>query len=245
MESLPLIRKGSPSSPLTERLDSDLLRYIVKKGYRPGDRLPSLEELSQELEIGVGRLREQLGTARSLGLVEVRPRTGVRLADYDFSSTVRLGLFYSLASDPAGFSAFHALRDQLESAFWHEAVQLLTDADKEHLHHLVVQAQAKLNGDPIVIPHAEHRDFHLTTFVRLSNPFVTGLLSAYWDAYEAVGLSLYSDYSYLQEVWRYHARIAEAIQAGDPELGRQLLIEHAGLLSARGNQRASISLQGG
>ena len=76
------------ANSLQDNLDSDLLRYILSKGCQPGDRLPSLEDLSTELKISTGKLREQLEVARALGLVEVRPRTGIRIAEYDFSIAV-------------------------------------------------------------------------------------------------------------------------------------------------------------
>ena len=75
------------------------------------------------------------------------------------------------------------------------------------------QQQAREQG--LRHPHAEHRALHLTIFRRLNNPFVRGLLEAYWEAYEAVGLSLYSDFHYLREVWTYHDQIVAAITAGD------------------------------
>ena len=37
-----------------DRLDSELLNYIISKGHRPGDRLPSLDALSEELNISTG-----------------------------------------------------------------------------------------------------------------------------------------------------------------------------------------------
>ena len=46
------------------------------------DRLPSLNALSAELGVSVARLREQLEVAKALGLVEVRPRTGIRRLPY-------------------------------------------------------------------------------------------------------------------------------------------------------------------
>lgn len=218
---------------LKDKLDSDLLRYIVARGFQPGDRLPSTEELSAELGVSVGKLREQLEVARSLGLVEVKPKLGIRLADYVFRPAVRSSLMFALASGAAQFEAFSAVRNHLEAAFWHEAAARLTPADHAHLQDLIAQARAKLNGRPVQIPHAEHRELHLTIFSRLENPFVTGLLEAYWDAYEAVGLSLYSDYAYLQEVWDYHARIVAALAAGDVDLGHQLLLQHTQLLRHR------------
>nr|MBI2904473.1 FCD domain-containing protein [Chloroflexota bacterium] len=68
---------------------------------------------------------------------------------------------------------------------------------------------------------------------RLNNPFVQGLLEAYWEAYEAVELNLYSDYQYLREVWDYHQRMVDSILSGQVEQGRALLIEHANLLRHR------------
>lgn len=219
---------------LPDKLDSDLLRYIIEHGFRPGTQLKkSTEVLSEELGVSIGKLREQLEGARTLGLVEVKPKTGIRLAEYSLRPAVRASLMYALASQSAEFEHYSVLRNHLEAAFWYEAVARLTPDDHAHLTDLIQRAQAKLNGHPIQIPHGEHRDLHLTIFSRLENPFVIGLLEAYWDAYEAVGLSRYSDYAYLREVWDYHARMVEAIVAGEVELGHRLLMEHADLLRHR------------
>jgi DNA-binding GntR family transcriptional regulator len=60
-----------------------------------------------------------------------------------------------------------------------------------------------------------------------------GILEAYWEAYEAVGLNVYADYEYLQEVWSYHQKMVDAICRGDFELGYQALVEHKDLLYHR------------
>jgi DNA-binding FadR family transcriptional regulator len=217
-----------------DKLDSDLLRYIASNGHVPGDRLPALEELSQQLEISVGKLREQLEGARMLGVVEVRPRTGIKLADYSFAPAVRASLLFALARDPQQFEKFGALRNHIESSYFHEAVAKLTLDDLQQLRKIVVDAWAKLHGSPIRIPDIEHRDLHLTMFHRLDNPFVTGMLEAYWDAYEAVGLNVYTDLRYLTEVWTYHNGIVEALIAKQEEEAYRLLIEHTKLLQHRG-----------
>lgn len=216
-----------------EKIDSALLHYIVANGYKPGDRLPSLDELSAELKISVGKLREQLEVARSLGMVDVRTRSGIRIEDYTFTPAVRYSVLYALALDSSQFDAFNNLRNSVEAAFWYDAVALLTLEDHAHLQELVAKAWAKLNGHPIHIPHAEHRDLHLTIYGRLHNPFVKGLLEAYWEAYEAVGLSVFSDYPYLREVWTYHEAIVNAIVAGKADEGYTLLVKHTALLRNR------------
>jgi len=215
---------------INTKLDSDFLDYIIAHGFKSGDRLPSIEELSDELKISVGKLREQLEVARSLGMVEVRPRAGIRMAETTFFPAVRLSLLYTLARDPGQFEAFGLLRNHVEASFWHEAVALLTPEDLLRLQSLVGQAWAKLNGKPIQIPHSEHRNLHLTIFSRLENPFVKGLLEAYWEAYEAVGLNLYADYQFLRGVWTYHDKIVTALAKGDVDESYRLFVEHSGLL---------------
>lgn len=214
-------------------LDSDFLRHLISKGYQPGQRVPALNELSEQMGISVGKLREQMEVARTLGLVDVRPKMGIRLEPYDFLPAVRFSLLFALATDPNLFDSFNELRKHVESAFWFEAVALLTEQDKRDLQDLMRMAWAKLSGPNIQIPHPEHRELHLTIFKRLGNPFVRGLLEAYWEAYEAVELNLFSDYEYLREVWTFHQRIVDALVGDKPEVGHALLIEHANLLRHR------------
>nr|HNB53332.1 FCD domain-containing protein [Anaerolineales bacterium] len=134
---------------------------------------------------------------------------------------------------PANFRAFSELRNRIEAGFWCEAVAALTPEDHAELQNCIALAWEKLNGTPIRIPHPEHRKLHLTIFSRLDNPFVRGLLEAYWEAYEAVELDSYADYAYLREVWGYHQSMVEAIVLGDVEASKQAFIEHTGLLRHR------------
>jgi DNA-binding FadR family transcriptional regulator len=217
-------------------VNSEFLEYLLRNAQQtgPGGRLPSLNEISAETGVSVGKLREQLQVARMLGLVEIGPRRGIRLLPYDFLPAVRLSLLIALSLDRNAFHQYSALRIHLETAFWDEAVGLLTEADRADLVALVARAQLKLSEERIQIPHQEHRAFHLAIYSRLDNPFVLGLLEAYWDGYEAVELNTYADYGYLREVWNYHARIAEALLRGDSALGKQLLLAHMALIDRLG-----------
>ena len=172
-----MISKRITSEPLSE-----FLRYLAQHEEINGQGLPALKELSRELGVSIASLREQLEVARALGLVEVRPRTGTKRLPYSFTPAVRQSLRYALALDNGHFQNFSELRNHIEGAYWHEAVQLLTEEDKEELQDLLVRAKEKLNGESIQIPHEEHRKLHMVIYQRLENPFVTGLLEAYWEA---------------------------------------------------------------
>lgn len=213
-------------------LGSDLLNFIIEQKFTPGDRLPSITELQDEGNLGIStsKVREQLEVARALGLVDVRSRTGTRLKEYNFAPAVRLSLYYALARDPRSFEAFSELRKHIEHAFWIEACETLRPEDHERMWVCVRRARELLSGQWIRIPNAEHRTFHLLVFERLENPFVTGLLEVYWDAYEAVQLNSYAEYSYLQQVWDYHEQILTLICLGDFEAARDAFMEHTQLL---------------
>lgn len=214
-------------------LENDLLNFLARADHAPGDRLPTITQLKSEdhLNISVSKIREQLEVARAMGLVEVRSKTGMRLKDFNFTPVVRLGLLYALACDVQHFELFGSLRLHIETAYWNEACATLTDADKQAMRQHIERARHKLAaGKWIQIPHQEHRAFHMTVFHNLDNLFVTGLLEAYWDAYEAVELNRYADYAYHETVWQYHERILDCICAGEFDEARALFVEHAQLL---------------
>lgn len=216
---------------LLNKLDSEFLTYLVDCQLTPGDRLPTLSQISEELGISVGKLREQLEVARSLGLVSVRPRVGIQRESFDFAPAILTSLLFSLGTGEAAFSQYSQLRRAIETSFWDEAVRRLTVEDKEYLKELVAKAWAKLKGSPIHVPNGEHRLLHLTIFSRLENPFVQGVLAAYWEAYEASELTRFVHYQYWIDVWTYHEKIVDALCENDFERGRRLLVEHFSLLS--------------
>ena len=62
----------SPPSDAARRIR----QYILHHGLRPGDQLPTHDELSQHLKVGRLRLREGLSILRHQGIVETRNKGG-------------------------------------------------------------------------------------------------------------------------------------------------------------------------
>ena len=212
-------------------LGSDFLNYIVQQGFQPGDLLPSIQELTNDahLDMSANKVREQLEVARTMGWVEVRSKRGTRVKEYAFTPAVRLSALYALACGER-FESFASLRNHLESAYWIEACALLREEDLAFMQTCIDDANEKLDSPPIHIPNPEHKSFHMTVFKHLDNIFVIGILEAYWDLYEEVGINRYMDYSYLRQVWDYHSRILEHIKTGRFDNARQAFEEHTRLL---------------
>jgi DNA-binding FadR family transcriptional regulator len=212
---------------------SPFLEFLAERSKGEDDRLPPLNEISKELGISIASLREQLEVARVMGLVEIKPKTGLRRLPYSFLPGLLNNLAYALRIDVDHFSEYSDLRNHIETSYWYQAVTLLQPEDHDQLRGLVELAKRKLQGNPIQIPHPEHRELHLSIYRRLNNPFVSGILEAYWDMYEAEGLSLYADLDYLKSVWEYHDHMVEEICSGDFQKGYQALIDHMDLIAHR------------
>lgn len=227
---------------ITDQL-SQFLNYLAKNSSTGGEVLPSLTDISKELGISVSTLREELAVAKALGLVEVKPRVGIKSLPYTFTPAVSKSLAFAVSINKEMFRLFSDLRNHIEASYWYQAVSSLDANDIEDLQSIIQKAFIKLKADPIQIPHGEHRQLHLTIYKQLSNTFVLGILEAYWDIYEAVGLSVYEDQKYLDRVWNYHQQMVESIAQGDFLSGYQALIAHMDLLFQREQKNAKIPFE--
>ena len=217
------------------QLKFDLLEYLSNQNQKSNNsnyEIPSLKELSHEQGVSIAKLREQLSVARSYGFVDVQPKTGIKMLPYSFAPAVKNSLSFALSLDRSYFDDFSNLRKHIEANFWFEAVSKLDEDDFKYLQELVDRAWEKLESSPPRLPHQEHRDLHLRIYGKIENVFVLGLLEAYWDAYEHVGLNRYLELSHLKSVWDYHRKIVKALQLGHVEDGYKMLLEHMDLLKA-------------
>jgi DNA-binding FadR family transcriptional regulator len=214
-----------------------ILDYLVNEDMlceeESDSKLPPISTLAKELGISHGKLREDLIAAQAYGMVEMRPGDGTYVRPFDFYAAFRPAVIYGIACDKHNFDRFYRLRAGIEVSFWEEATRKLQPADYARLNRIIQRAMSRLKGEPIEIPHREHRVFHMHIFSRLNNPFVVGLLKAYWDGYETVELHRYFDLSYYEEMWAYHKKIVDLLQAGEYQQSQQVLVDHFAILETR------------
>ena len=222
---------------------SELLKYLTSLPEEQNYRIPPLAELSQTLGISVASLREQLEVARLLGIVEIKPKSGIKKTKYELKPALMASLTYGVGVNSRIFWQVADMRKHLEAAYFVEAAQMLSTADKEELVNLVKKAQQKLRSIPSQLPNQEHRELHLLMYRRLSNHLVYSILETYWDLYRSTGMDVYTDINYVDRVWHYHARLVEQIKNGNYTQGMQILLEHMELISQRERQAPRLSFE--
>ena len=210
-----------------------LLDYLIEKARDPQSKIPSIQNISTELGVSTACMREQIELAKNLGIISTQPRKGIEILPYQFKPAVIKSLYYAINLNQTYFYQFSEMRNHLEKAYFIESAQSLDDESINKLNRLVKQAQNKLQGNPVQIPHLEHRNYHLSIYRSNDNVFLIGLLEAYWDMYEQAGLDLYNDLDYLINVWEYHQQIVEKIESRDFDSAYQLLFTHMALIDKR------------
>lgn len=202
------------------------LDYLIGFHKQNKKDVPSIQTISGDLGFSTATLREQMELAKNLGFISAQPRKGVELLPYRFTPAASKSLYYAVNLDYSYFFQYSEIRSHLEKAFFLESVSQLTQEDFRAIQNLVQTAFDKLNGDPVRIPHEEHRDYHLAFYARQQNIFLSGLLEAYWDVYEQMGLNLYADLNYLKNVWEYHKKILDLCLDGQYQEAYHLLGTH-------------------
>jgi len=66
---------------LVDQVEGKLLEYFKNQGLGPGDAIPTLQDLSENLGVGTSVVREAVSRLRMLGLIESRPHRGMVLRE--------------------------------------------------------------------------------------------------------------------------------------------------------------------
>jgi GntR family transcriptional repressor for pyruvate dehydrogenase complex len=211
---------------LKERVIQQLTRLIEGGILEPGDQLPSERELSEELQVSRGTVREAVQFLGALGLVEVRHGSG---------TFVRLGTDPSKLRDEwRDWTIRHAerihdlleLRKGLEPFAAELAAQRAGEEQVAAMEHALKQMEPAVDSPDVTGLIRADLAFHHALCAAAGN----AALSEFADA---LGEQLVRERGV---IWNLpgrparslveHRAIYEAVRAGDPARARQAAYEH-------------------
>ncbi|HSI81810.1 MAG TPA: FadR/GntR family transcriptional regulator [Solirubrobacterales bacterium] len=211
---------------LKERVISQLTRLIEDGDLHPGDQLPSERELSEELQVSRGTVREAVQFLQAVGLVEIRHGAGT---------------FVRLAADPGKlrgewreWTIRHSerIRDLLEirrglEPFAAElAAERVQPEDLEAMEDALAQMEPVVSRPNVTALVQADAAFHHAVCAASGNPALTEFADALgeqlmrergatWDLPDRPKRSLAE-----------HRAIYEAIRDRDPKLARDSVLQH-------------------
>lgn len=214
------------TEPLHEAIQHQLKQYILDHGLRPGDQLPTEEQISREIGASRNAVREALRSLESLGMIEVRRGDGRYVRNFNFDAVLD-NLAYAVYFDQRSFMDLMEVRGEVEVAFISRAIPLLDDEDITELRRLVATMREKAAVGRLY--REEDEQFHRRIFHKVGNQLVLQILDIFWritTALQASNNFRSAGAKSASEVCDQHAQIVEALAHRDEAAARAAMRFH-------------------
>ncbi len=210
--------KGRGSRLLMHEVSEGIKRYILDNGLRPGDLLPTENELCEALDASRSSVREAVKTLDVLDIVEVRRGHGTYVGRLGLSALVESLTFRGLLDrddDMQLMLELADMRELFERGMADRIVAALGAGDVAALDALVNDMDTSGSGDGTGFVEAD-RAFHALLVAPLGNELIGQLSAAFWDVYIVVAPHL-NGITRADEVEtvHHHRRIVDAARSRD------------------------------
>jgi len=204
-----------------------IVRKIREDGLKPGDPLPVESEMYEALGVGRSTLREALRILEQQGVITIRPgrRGGPAVASPDsrhLASTLALMMQFS----ETPFRSVLQTREQIEPI---AAALCAENQDERVLDGLRQSVDSMQNNlaDEEKFLYENHR-FHELIAEGSQNPLITYFLNSLDWIIDGARLGVTYSKASRKHVATVHDEICDAIDDGDPERAREVMVRHMG-----------------
>lgn len=199
----------SPSQHRTLReVVADEMRAMIMRGdLRPGERILE-DRIAEQLGVSRNPVREAIRVLEASGLVQVRPRRGAHVTDFDLDDLRKL----------------LELRSLLEAYASELAARERSDADLAELSRCVTEGRDAAARQDHVVAADCHRDFHIAIERASGNRHLGAVVAPLREQTELVFAVLLDERGPMG--WDDHEAIRQAIVEGEPELAMARTRQH-------------------
>ena len=222
------------STRVAEQIARQLLRSILDRTLRPGDRLPSERSLASRLGVNRASLREAIKKLEVMGLVRTRQGDGTRVLDFMSSAGVELLqhlLPVLINESPELVRDLLEVREALGREVARLAARRCQPEDLAELRRLVREASAR----PVTPEELMQHDMRLFAGLgRATHNRVVQLLMNSIQAAVAHEPDLFVQLlPSAEEALAHHQRVIELLEAGDHEAAANETEDYLADMSAR------------
>ncbi len=191
-------------------------RFIIERGYQPGDRLPAEADLAHHLGISRPSLREAMKSLQTLGVVEIRHGSGAYVGRFSLTPLMdglAFGIRIELGRTIRVVRELLEIREILERELVARVTETIAPDQLADLTAIVDRMAERARRGELFTE--EDRAFHERLYQQLGNPMVVQLLQAFWDAFFAVRDALPGMQADLLATAEGHRAIVDALARRD------------------------------
>lgn len=206
---------------------TQLLMFIQKRDYAPGERLPSERDLAERFSVGRGVIREAMASLEAVRYVERRRNSGVFLQKRASELSVETMVLYSELGIPLDA---RDMRDALEARHLLDvqAIQLTcqrrTQEDLDILENILTASQIEIdNGRPI---DRLDEDFHMAIFKATHNSVIVRLVRPFYFITRESRKNFFQSRENCVASHAHHMKMTQYIAARDVPASAALMTAH-------------------
>jgi DNA-binding GntR family transcriptional regulator len=183
--------------------------FVNGRRYNPGDKI-SVEELSRELGVSRTPLWGAINRLEAEGIVEIAPRLGVYLIDYDLHRVLDI----------------YSAREALEGMAARLAVEKITDRHIAALRSNVTQQRKFVDEGKIDSYHPLAVEFHEQIVRITQNATLQRMLASIFAQIRAMRVQRNSAPMQLPKSCVEHEEILTALEERDPDAAERIMRQH-------------------
>lgn len=213
---------------LYEKVAETIHEWIRSGQLKPGDKLDSVEQLSENFQVGRSAIREALSALRAMGLVEMKQGEGTYVKGFS-SDQIAFPLSTAILMNKEDVNHLLEVRKVIESGTASSASQNRTEANLAAMKKALTEMQ-EANGNEELGEKAD-LEFHLAIAKASQNHLLASLLDHVSGLLqetikETRRLWLYSNETTTEKLYEEHKAIYEAICREDADQAREAMLEH-------------------
>lgn len=222
LNDYPTVKKDT----LPRQIAKSIRDMVLEGRLKPGDRLPSEQDLVRRFGVSRPTLREVLRVLEAQGLVAIRQGAGggifVREVDMDVT---RRSLINFLHQTDLSLEHLFEVRRILDPHFAQRAATGASPEDLALLETIVAEQRRHLDGNDLVGARGAEIRFHRALARVCDNPLLVLLQDFIETLLERVKARLSPGRAFSESAFEHHTRILEALAAHDEAGARERMLE--------------------
>ncbi len=215
---------GRPLCPTLGPQSQRILDLIRDRGLRPGDPMPTEQELIETLAVSRNSVREAVHPLRALGIVDIRRGHGTVVGEPSLRVLSPSLAFRAITNGAHNLDELRHLVEVRELIEVGTAERLVGEVDARTLERMteLCDEMTRCGLDPEV-----DREFHRELYSGVDNPLIGQLVDVFWDAYRSASAALTApDADAAEHTIARHRAIVDALRDADAQALRDAMSAH-------------------